>query len=149
MSHGKAPGGRSRKVSRYTLEPSTSALTPLREFLKATLKSYPDIEPYIEDIVSATHEAAKNAVVHNPGSNGPVDVTCEVDKDAVIVEVTDRGRGFKPPGEPVALPDPEALAGRGIFIMHALMDDVRTDSGKRGTCVRMVKRLEPAAGLGY
>jgi hypothetical protein len=35
MNNGKARSGRSRKVSRYTLEPSTSALTTLREFLRA------------------------------------------------------------------------------------------------------------------
>lgn len=144
MSDGKARNGRSRKVSRYTLEPSTSALTTLREFLRATLKSYPDIEPYIQDIVSATHEAAKNAVVHNPDSSGPVDVRCEVRRESVVVEVSDRGKGFKPPDKPALLPDPEALAGRGIFLMHALMDDVETKSDRRGTRVRMVKRLEPA-----
>jgi anti-sigma regulatory factor (Ser/Thr protein kinase) len=143
MSDGKAPTGRSRKVSRYTLEPSTSALTTLREFLRATLKSYPDIEPYIGDIVSATHEAAKNAVVHNPESSGPVDVTCEVTNDTVVVEVKDRGKGFVPGEVPVGPPDPESLAGRGIYIMHALMDDVETESGRRGTRVRMVKRLHP------
>jgi serine/threonine-protein kinase RsbW len=144
MNNGKARSGRSRKVSRYTLEPSTSALTTLREFLRATLMSYPDIEPFIPDIVSATHEAAKNAVVHNPGSNGPVDVICEVTDDAVVVEVKDRGKGFEPAGVPPGPPDPESLAGRGIYIMHALMDDVETESGRLGTRVRMVKKLRPA-----
>lgn len=144
MNHGKARGGRSHKVSRYTLEPSTSSLTTLREFLKATLKPYPAVEPYLQDIISATHEAAKNAVVHNPDSNGPVDVTCEVLPDAVVVEVKDKGRGYKPSCRPPQQPDPESLAGRGTFLMYSLMDKVETTSDSHGTCVRMVKRLQPA-----
>ena len=144
MSDGKARTGRSHKVSRYTLEPSASALTTLREFLRATLTSCPGVEPYVHDIICATHEAAKNAVVHNPGSEEPVDVTCEVRPDAVVVEVSDKGRGFEPPADPRAAPDPEALAGRGIFLMHSLMDDVQTCSSARGTRVRLIKKLQPA-----
>lgn len=144
MSHGKAPGGRTHKVSRYTLEPSTSSLTTLREFLKATLKPYDSVEPYLQDIISATHEAAKNAVVHNPDSSGPVDVICEVRPDEVIVKVTDRGRGYEPSKRPPEQPDPESLAGRGTFLMYSLMDKVETKSGRNGTCVRMVKNLQPS-----
>ena len=144
MSHGKARKARSRKVSRYTLEPSTSSLTTLREFLKVTLKSYPAVEPFMQDIISATHEAAKNAVVHNPCSNGPVDVVCEVRDDAVVVEVSDRGSGYEPSNRPPKQPDPESLAGRGMFLMYSLMDKVETRSDSCGTCVRMEKRLQPA-----
>jgi anti-sigma regulatory factor (Ser/Thr protein kinase) len=144
MSDGKACIGRSHKVSRYTLEPSTSALTTLREFLRATLVSCPAVAPYLQDIIWATHEAAKNAVVHNPDSAEPVNVTCEILPDAVVVEVSDKGKGFKPPEDPPEAPDPEALAGRGLFLMHSLMDQVETRSNKRGTRVRLVKRLEPA-----
>jgi serine/threonine-protein kinase RsbW len=135
---------RTRKVSRYTLEPSPSALATLREFLRITLKPYPLSESSVADIVSATHEAAKNAVVHNPESVGPVDVVCEVKDDAVVVEVADRGRGFDPESLSLSLPDPEAVAGRGYFLMNALMDRVETESGKSGTRVRMVKAIAPA-----
>jgi anti-sigma regulatory factor (Ser/Thr protein kinase) len=144
MSTGNVPVGRSRKVSKYTLEPSTSSLTTLREFLKATLKPYPAVAPYLQDIVSATHEAAKNAVVHNPESIGPVDVTCEVRDDMVVVEVSDRGKGYHADDKPPAQPDPDSLAGRGMFIMYSLMDDVETRSDSHGTRVRLVKKLAPA-----
>ena len=144
MSDGKARPGRSHKVSRYALEPTTSALTTLREFLKATLVSVPGVEPHMQDIIWATHEAAKNAVVHNPDCGEPVDVTCEVTPDAVVVEVSDKGTGFKPPAGAPEPPEPEALAGRGLFLMHSLMDQVETSSNKRGTRVRLTKRLEPA-----
>ncbi len=144
MSHGRARSRRSHKVSRHTLEPSTSSLTTLREFLKATLKSCPAVEPYMEDIISATHEAAKNAVVHNPDSTGPVSVVCTIREDAVVVEVSDRGKGYEPIAGAPAQPDPESLAGRGMFLMYSLMDTVETRSDSRGTRVRMEKRLQPA-----
>jgi len=144
MSDGKACPGLSHKVSRYALEPTTSALTTLREFLRATLVSCPGVEPYLQDIIWATHEAAKNAVVHNPNSGEPVDVTCEVRRDVVVVEVSDKGKGFKPPAGAPEAPEPEALAGRGLFLMHSLMDQVETCSNKRGTRVRLIKRLQPA-----
>lgn len=144
MTDGKARPGRSHKKSLYTLEPSTSALTTLREFLKATLMSHPACEPYVQDIVFATHEAAKNAVIHNPHPDGPVDVTCEIRETEVVVVVSDRGRGFEARVDPDE-PEPEALAGRGIFLMHALMDSVETESDRSGTRVVLIKRIETAA----
>ncbi len=136
-------GARPRKVSRYSLEPTTSSLTTVREFIKTTLKPFKPIEPHVSDIVSATHEAAKNAVVHNPEVDAPVEVVCKVMPDAVVVEVSDRGGGFDaviPPSRP----DPEALAGRGIFIIYSLMDEVQAQSGDSGTRITMLKRFAPA-----
>lgn len=140
----KAHNSRTRKVSRYTLEPSPSALATLREFLRTTLKPYRLSESSVADIVSATHEAVKNAVVHNPESAGPVDVVCEVKDDAVVVEVADRGHGFDAGALSPTLPDPEAVDGRGYFLMNALMDRVETESSRSGTRVRMVKAIAPA-----
>lgn len=136
---------RARKVSVYSLEPTTSALTTLREFLRSTLEPYPDVEPHISDIVAATHEAAKNAVVHNPEAGAAVDIICEVTDNSVVVEVKDQGKGFDVDAWPMERPDPEALAGRGMFIMRMLMDAVETRSGSDGTQVRLVKSLQPAA----
>lgn len=144
MSQGKARKGRTHKVSRYTLEPSTASLTTLREFLKSTLRPYAEVQPYLQDIISATHEAAKNAVVHNPDSNSPVDVVCEVRSDSVVIEITDKGGGYSPENKTPEQPDPESLAGRGTFLMYSLMDKVETKSDSGGTCVRLVKNLLPA-----
>jgi anti-sigma regulatory factor (Ser/Thr protein kinase) len=135
--------GRPRKVSRYNLEPTQSALTSVREFIRTTLGPFKPIEPYVSDIVSATHEAAKNAVVHNPESEAPVEVVCKVLRDAVVVEVTDKGKGFDSDILPPAPPDPEAIAGRGIFIIYSLMDAVEAKTGENGTSITMLKRFAP------
>jgi anti-sigma regulatory factor (Ser/Thr protein kinase) len=135
---------RPRKVSRYSLEPTTSSLTSVREFIKTTLKPFEPIGPHVPDIVSATHEAAKNAVVHNPELDAPVEVVCKVMSDAVVVEVSDRGAGFEFATVPPRQPDPEALAGRGIFMMYSLMDEVEAQTGVSGTRITMLKRFAPA-----
>jgi anti-sigma regulatory factor (Ser/Thr protein kinase) len=135
---------RPRKVSRYSLEPTTSSLTSVREFIKTTLKPFKPIEPHVSDIVFATHEAAKNAVVHNPQVDAPVEVVCKVLVDAVVVEVSDRGSGFDIVMIPPGRPDPEALAGRGIFIIYSLMDEVEAQTGSTGTRITMLKRFAPA-----
>jgi anti-sigma regulatory factor (Ser/Thr protein kinase) len=155
-SRKKAGSGKSRKeetvgqrrtvkVCRYSLEPSPSSLTTLREFIRVTLRPYPNVEPHIEDIVSATHEACKNSLLHNPRSESPVDVICKVLKNSVVIEVLDKGSGFDPEILPPSPPEPEAQEGRGLLIIYSLMDKVEAETGERGTRIRMHKRLRPAA----
>lgn len=144
MAEEEAQDGRPRKISRYSLEPTASSLTSVREFIRATLKPFKPIEPFIHDIVSATHEAAKNAVVHNPETDHPVEVICKVMADSVVIEVHDRGNGFCCEALPPEMPDPDSLAGRGIFIMYSLMDEVEAQSGAGGTRITMLKRFAPA-----
>jgi anti-sigma regulatory factor (Ser/Thr protein kinase) len=132
---------RPRKVSRYSLEPAAGSLTSVREFIRATLKPFKPIDHIVPDIVCATHEAVKNAVEHNPGVETPVEVVCKVMDDSVLVEVSDRGRGFDHKAIPPSLPDPEALTGRGIFIIFSLMDEVEAKTGEAGTRITMLKRF--------
>lgn len=133
--------GRLLKVSRYTLEPATYSLALVREFLKITLAPFPLVQPHVHDIVSATHEACKNAIEHNPGVEYPVEVTCKVFLDTVVVEVSDKGSGFDPGILPPPPPNPVAPAGRGLFLICSLMDNVDVDTGPNGTRVTMPKRL--------
>jgi stage II sporulation protein AB (anti-sigma F factor) len=132
-----------QKVSRYNLEPTPYSLTLVREFIKTTLEPFKPIKPYIPDIVCATHEAAKNAVEHNPDCDIPVEVVCRVLEDSVVVEVSDRGNGFESDNFPPPPPDLEAVAGRGILIMCSLMDEVEARSGDEGTTITMLKRFVP------
>lgn len=136
--------GSARKVSRYTLEPATSSLTTVRDFIRTSLRPFAPIDPYIHDIVFATHEACKNALQHNPEVDSPVDVVCEVLDDSVVVEVVDRGSGFDPRLLPPRKPDPEALDGRGMFLIFALMDAVEAYTGEKGTRIKMQKMFKPS-----
>lgn len=130
-----------KKISRYSMEPNAASLASIREFMRSTLSPYSHLEPLLYDIVSATHEAAQNAVVHNPEANDPVEVTCTVLDDAVSVEVRDRGNGFDvEEALPIELPDPDSIRGRGLFLIHSLMDEVETSTNSSGTMVTMLKR---------
>jgi anti-sigma regulatory factor (Ser/Thr protein kinase) len=62
-------------------------------------------------------------------------------RHSVVVEVRDKGNGFESGSLPPPPPDPEALAGRGMFMMCSLMDEVEAHSGKAGTRIVMLKRF--------
>ena len=89
-------------------------------------------------------EALSNAMLYgnnsDPKKRVRVEVTVRVEE--VAVRVTDQGVGF----DPAAVPDPTLpdnitkSGGRGIFLMKALMDEVRFND--RGNSVTLVLRLE-------
>lgn len=101
------------------------------------------------DLAVAVSEALSNAAMHgnrlDPGA--PVEVAVEVDPQTrVVVDVKDSGRGF----DSTRLSDPTAPerllapAGRGVYLMHALVDEVQYN--KKGNRVRLtMNRLKPRA----
>ena len=96
------------------------------------------------DIRLCAEEAVRNAIVHGNLSDGKksVKISFEIEKDALIVEVEDEGRGF----DPGLLPDPAAgdnimkAAGRGVYLIKRLMDKV--EFNETGNRIKMVKRLK-------
>ncbi|MCS7254818.1 MAG: ATP-binding protein [Armatimonadota bacterium] len=87
----------------------------------------------IEDIKRAVTEACTNVIQHaykEMGCVGTVHITCWVNGNDFIVEVSDKGIGMRSP------------EGLGIMLMRVLMDEVEIKVGRRGgTKVRMVKRM--------
>jgi serine/threonine-protein kinase RsbW len=79
-------------------------------------------------ILIGTLEAVNNAIVHGNKSDIKkfVDVQFKLLNKNLQVTVTDEGRGFKPS----EIPDPtkpeniELLAGRGVFLMSKLADEI-------------------------
>ncbi len=95
------------------------------------------------EVELALNEAIANAVVHGCG-NDPAKrirlcVACQAEH-GMLVAVRDPGEGF----DPSTLPSPivgERIYeshGRGIFLIHRLMDEVRFERG--GTEIRMRKK---------
>ncbi len=94
------------------------------------------------EIEVALREAPANAVVHgnkkDPGKRVYVSCCCET--DGVSLVVRDEGQGF----DVNAVPDPTAPGhiesdhGRGIYLMRALMDEVRFEGD--GAVVYMRKK---------
>jgi len=101
-----------------------------------------------EDIEISVREAITNAIVHGncEDADKRVYVTCRCDTDGdVSITIRDEGQGF----DSRTVPDPTTPEnrlsphGRGIHLMHALMDEVCFEEG--GTVVKMFKKSN--AGL--
>lgn len=119
----------------------------------------------VADIKTAVSEAVTNAIIHGYenyhstgkhgelGRNcvelhpGKVRLRCFLEQDNLHIEVTDWGKGIadiEQAMEPLFTTKPELeRSGMGFAFMEAFMDDLEVDSecGK-GTCVRMIKKLE-------
>ena len=89
-------------------------------------------------------EALSNAMLYGNNSDPEKRVRVEVTikHEEVSVIVTDQGMGF----DPASVPDPtlpgniSKTGGRGIFLMKALMDEVKFN--ERGNSVTLVLRFE-------
>lgn len=103
----------------------------------------------IEEVEIAASEAASNVVRHaycgSAGCRQPIRVKCAFKAGDLIIEITDKGRGFTVPIDRQCLePDLSRDGGFGIMLIQHLMDKVSFRSQSTGTRVRMAKRT----GLG-
>lgn len=94
-----------------------------------------------DDIEMALTEAATNVVKHSgPGDEYEVSVT--LSGEHCMIRVVDSGRGFDFASLSGLVSDLSAERGRGIELMHALVDQVTFESKpEAGTIVRLEKRL--------
>ena len=98
-----------------------------------------------QDVQLALSEACSNVVRHAKGI-ADYSVTVAVSVEGCEIEVRDLGPGFRVSAAPQPH-DPEAEAGRGLFLMRALVDDLQFTRDDDATCVRLVKRW-PREALG-
>jgi anti-sigma regulatory factor (Ser/Thr protein kinase) len=99
------------------------------------------------DVLLAADEAFVNAFMHGGDVEGTVTVRADVHSNRVSVTICDDGCGFDIDALDVrSRPDPQSAHGRGLFLIHHLMDEVevRSHAAVRGaagpgTLVRMVK----------
>ncbi len=94
-------------------------------------------------IAMVCREAAVNAVLHGNHYDPRKHVTAsfELTDDALTVRVADQGEGLDPDQTPDPLAPENLLrtAGRGIFLMRALMDEVHFRQLSPGTEITLVK----------
>jgi anti-sigma regulatory factor (Ser/Thr protein kinase) len=85
------------------------------------------------EIALAVHEAAANVVEHAyPDGTGDIVVRARADDGQVTVIVEDRGE-WRPPSR-------TNQRGRGLALMHGLMDDVQIDAVEDGSGTRVTLR---------
>jgi len=114
----------------------------MREDLRAYLAEQALDAAAAYEVVLAADEAFINAVIHARGADDVIRVSACVSQNEAAVEVQDGGRGFtyrRPDRRSV--PDVRRPNGRGVFLIESMMDEVSVRSGRRGTTVRMVRRL--------
>jgi len=114
-------------------------LRPTRKAVRHLAERLPFDARQVAEITLAVAEACINGVRHGHARRDAPLVTVVADPrdDHLAIEVVDHGRGFHP--NPPVMPSPMAESGRGLALMHALMDCVAIDSGQHGTRVLMVK----------
>lgn len=96
----------------------------------------------VDDVLVAASELLSNAVT---AARSTIGLRASVVAGRVAVEVEDDGPGHEDPDRlGTGAPEPGAEAGRGLFLVRALMDEISFLSTSEGTVVRCEKLLRPA-----
>jgi anti-sigma regulatory factor (Ser/Thr protein kinase) len=115
------------------------ALWPLRRELRHWLAARGADEREIAVITLAAQEACANVVEHAYGlADEFFEFSATHDGPTVEITVRDRGHWRAPRGQ---------NRGRGLDLMHALVDVVDVTRGDAGTSVRLVRRLAGIRGV--
>lgn len=115
---------------------SPDAIPETRRVIRSWLQQNSVSPDDIFDILVATAEAYSNSVRHAYGlAAGTVEIQAKLTADSVEIAVRDHGTWKNHAG---TVND----GGRGIAVMHALMDSVVVDSSEQGTQVRMQRTLK-------
>ncbi len=95
----------------------------------------------LADIEIAVGEAVTNAILYgSPAADSAVTITGGAGGGVFFVEIQDCGNGFDPDHMRQDT-DQDALGGRGIRLMRALMDQVDLHRRRSGMVARLTKRL--------
>jgi anti-sigma regulatory factor (Ser/Thr protein kinase) len=126
------------------MEPAAEAVRLVRGQVRSLLCAHGWSEEPVEAALLGLDEVLTNACSHGAAAeNGEaVELSVELHADRIVFEVRDRG-SFTPGNgkEAAPLPDDESESGRGLFLIHATMDEVRFEAREGGgTRVRLVKR---------
>jgi len=133
---------------RYRFSPSAAAVPLARHLLGDWLSRQPLDPDAIGDLLLVASELCANAVRAATRQPGAVVLRAWTEGDAVFLETEDEGGSaaeFPDPGSGPTVPDPDAEAGRGLYLVRALTDDVSVEIEGTRTTVRCLKRAVVAA----
>ena len=117
-----------------------------RHSVKAAMENVGVTDECVHDIEIALSEACTNVLKHS-GPGDEYEVSFELDDEVAILRVVDTGRGF----DFASLEDTKAAPtderGRGVSLMHALVDLVKFESKpEEGTIVHLEKSVDFSEG---
>lgn len=124
------------------LPKEAQTVSMIRSVVRHALGTFGVAEECIEDICLALSEACNNVVDHSVPDD-EYEVRLKVDDVRCSISVTNTGDGFDAESLIDVMPNPGSPRGRGVAIMHAVMDQVAFSSQREaGTIVHLVKRLD-------
>lgn len=110
-----------------------SAISPLVDELMILIKDCHCVAGQEEEVEVALREALANAVLHgNRQDVGKrVSIHCCIHFGELSIIVKDEGKGFDPKNlaDPTDIANINSTHGRGIYLMRALMDEIRFEEG--------------------
>ena len=130
-----------------SLPSEVAAISPFVDRLMLLFRKCGCVSDGESGVEIALREALANAIIHgnheNPGKH--VRVRCRCEPSEISIAVKDEGRGFdiNKIADPTAPENTRSVHGRGIYLMKALMDEVRFEEG--GVVVHMRKSTGHAA----
>ena len=124
---------------RLTLPARPENVAVVRHVLGAFAEALQLPDPLIEDMRLAVTEACTNVVRHaySDGRPGPVEILIRPENDALLVVVSDQGRGLGPSGD-------SSGPGLGLPLIAALSHSFEIEQAPaNGSRLRMSFRAEP------
>ncbi|HZT65755.1 MAG TPA: ATP-binding protein [Acidimicrobiales bacterium] len=134
-------GGGHRVDISFRLPRDRTSVTLVRHLVSFTMDEIGVVADIRDAVNVAVSEACANVITHS-GPGDAYDVTISFSQRCEI-RVIDSGHGFDAASLSSQMAGHEAERGRGVALMHALMDDVTfTSEPETGTIVHLVKELE-------
>ena len=135
-----------KENNRIIIPSSLNFLREVDEFIEQKLREQGINQDLVTDIAISVTEVVTNAVNHGNRNDRrkKVTVSLKVDQKQVTIRIEDQGTGFDPEHLANPLADENLLkdAGRGIFIVKSLMDEVKFEvNSDSGTAVVLIKKL--------
>lgn len=138
-------------MKKNTMQMRLDALSQNEAFARVVVGAFfSQLNPTLEelaDVKTAVSEAITNAVVHAyQGKGGVIEITVELENDAMTVNIRDFGKGIDdvPKAmQPFYTTGPaEERSGMGFAVMQAFMDEMTVHSQVgEGTSVTMKKKV--------
>ena len=132
----------------HSLPSEVAAISPFVDKLMRLIRKCGYADEGESDVEVALREALANAIIHgnheNPGKHVHVRCCCEPSEISIAVKDERRGFDVDTIADPTAPENQGSIHGRGIYLMKALMDEVRFEDG--GVVVHMRKGAGQAAG---
>ena len=129
-----------------TIPSDAEYLTDVDIFIEGILRGWGMDESTLADIAISVSELVNNAIHHGNklADDKTVFVTISREHNSARIAVKDQGTGFDPTrvADPLAQENILNDAGRGIFIINALMDKVDVDASDTGTTVTITKTFK-------